>query len=109
MASWKRARSPYASYDEAARAIAEKFIFENGSPQQEFCEELVDLILPALVKDGCLPNRYEVAALIGAVPIDGREYDPESYEWPDDVIEFGCPEEVTRKFPNVNKIIEDQF
>ena len=97
----------FKDYQEAAEAIASAFIGENiaGPQEKPWKEKYTPLIKEALERDGHLPNWYEVEALNGGVPEDGRDIEDGEYYDAD----YGVPEEVSKKFPNTDKLIGSQF
>lgn len=100
--------SKFDGYLEAARAIVSAFIGENvGSHEGEIRvrKELTPLVYNALERDGQLPNDYEVEALNGGVPEDGSDPDENG----NDVKDYGIPEEVRKKFPHTDRVINSQF
>lgn len=105
--------SPYKNVEEAVTDIVSEFMSENiaGPHESRIRRQMTRKVGEALRSDLTLnghrlPNRYEVLALNGMVPEDGRDFELDEHL---DDCDYGCPEEVADRFPYTNEAIASEF
>jgi hypothetical protein len=91
---------PLDGIDDVMALLVNLFLGENGHLPRSFLSKVRSALEQDIASSG-LPNEYECHALVGMVPADGG--------WPESVDDYGCPEEVSARFPATNEAIEAYF